>query len=929
MNFKTEVRINRLFRTEAFLNSFKDLFFRGDNETDSVEIGPLAFILDEYLLIPAKGGSSEKLEKWPDVTYFTHVLNGMVISGKILEKKYFSRSNQTEQETEKYIRLFFAAIVAHDADKLFKEGIHGAYHLDMVLEKPENKKKLIKMFSYYLRSLGNPEQWWNDLKFLILRDENRTFDFANELETNSNRQQLETLAKYIRLGDQVGGIKNDLSKSIFNQMKKFLHPFLSDLNEEVHLIQFNDLPQTILLDQLYQEFVNFFRDQDREVITYFPDAIAYLGKELTDKEYKEIEEKYEEKFSGESEEYINNVIKSFAPSGNSIRLDFNRSLNPTVKVVKKYIETYNSRLLIWQGEEWKDKNQDFIIKVNIFGIPLREVTKKDNKKSYKVDFPEYSEEVGDEEIRKRRLLCLIAFGRRVFHEINKKMNIEEYEEHEFVKKNFGDGIFEGSNLLQHKTIEAIGYACMVAEKDTSELEKIYDDICEYISDKLKKLKEKDNDDELKDFFDRALGRNILIQEPPDKEEMCIFCGVHGGNILREDNSFGIKPTSGTGKKISTLMYNEKRFNGKICNLCIKENELRIAQIGRLKESLSFHVYLGDYFVPIFPDQVIETLKGILDNKGRIGFSTGDVEDSKETIFLRINKKNVGSLGYHMVALGNKPKGENISKKKIEEFQLLFDVLDFISKTGLKVRLTSLLSTKRIFLPIFEWDNSPGWVKNLGMSQVRIDEIERRIKLLELMLNVSYIDDGENSLSRVIIDVNRSKRGMFRILSKYMNKNVEGRINWDGFPKIKERLWWYMNEYSKELNKSKMDVVVEKACGITKDPPVSNNDNSWMFREAMRIYLRYLKNDEKDLMEKIASRIWDYAKRENKYASEESQNNSIGFAKAFIDLMKSEFKNKIPPPEERKDLTYQFALMYNIRKWEMIKNKKKGDENNGK
>jgi hypothetical protein len=147
-----------------------------------------------------------------------------------------------------------------------------------------------------------------------------------------------------------------------------------------------------------------------------------------------------------------------------------------------------------------------------------------------------------------------------------------------------------------------------------------------------------------------------------------------------------------------------------------------------------------------------------------------------------------------------------------------------------------------------------------------------------------------------------------------------------YPKVKEGVEWYMEKYEKEINKAGMEKVVDEACGVSTKGPISNNDNTWIIREAMKVYLKYPKNSDKDLKEKIAGKIWDYANRQ-KYSGKETQMHCLGFSDAFVDLMRSEFKQRIPGNDYRKDLISQFALMYNIEKWKRIKNRKGESEVN--
>ncbi len=113
------------FRTEEFKDLFWELMKVSDNPSEDVvkNFGPLANILQNHTITPAKGGSKKPLSEWSDMTYFIHVMNGCLISGRLLEKELLERSGgEIPVKFEGLIRLFFSAVVMHDANKLFNPG---------------------------------------------------------------------------------------------------------------------------------------------------------------------------------------------------------------------------------------------------------------------------------------------------------------------------------------------------------------------------------------------------------------------------------------------------------------------------------------------------------------------------------------------------------------------------------------------------------------------------------------------------------------------------------------------------------------------------------------------------------------------------------------------------------------------------------------
>lgn len=914
-----DVRPYRLFDSDLMIYAFHDLFYPLGDSDEPSEKGPLRIILEDYLLIPAKGGSNAPLNSWSDMTYFTHVLNAMVISGNLLERRFkrqFDENLSDSSELEKYVRLFFAAVAMHDADKLFREGISGSSNLDKVLEK--NKQNIIKMCSHYLKPLGSPLEWWNDLTYIILRAENRSMDYALGIKTKLHTAELATISQYVKLGDQLSGIKSSTTDSIFLSIKKQILPYTNSINEQINLVHFSDLPQILLSDRLNSDFDKFLRQSGRHVVVNFPDAIAYLGSPLSETELDTIRSTFSEEM-GATKDNVIALLDNFAPSGNSIRLDFSKEIEVTPNVVKSYIEKFKGRLLIWQGQDWKDANPDFDVKARIIGVPIMKGEKR-GKTFFYLQLPEESKEGADEETQKRRLVGLIACAQRILFACLDQSGKEfsSREDDEIAYSAFGKTIFDNADALQRKTIEAIAHAGGLSRLPLKLLKEEYNNICNSISSVLSSRFEKEKAVDYNEFFIRATGFNFKLQDPPDKSSMCVYCGIFAENPLKEENSFGIKATSGTGRKITVLKYDENKFNGKICKYCLRENSLRREEIGKENDALCVHVHFGDYYVPVNLENIIESLKNVSSMTGVIKIEQDKDEKDNEILVMRVGKRSKKNLHYHMIFFTSKPR------KRVEEFYLLSNMLDFILKTGMKIRLTSLMSSRRIFPPMFQWDNAPSWVKNLGMDEIRIDQLEPNNRELTLMYDISKISGSKNALAWVIHDVNRGKRGIFHVLWRIIQEN-SGDKGLNKYPRVKEGVGWYMDRYEKEVNKRGMERIVDEACGISNRAPVSNNDNTWIFREAMAVYLRYFMNEDADLKEKVAGKIWDYANRQ-RFSGREIQLHCLGFSEAFVDLMRSEFKNRIPKSDYRKDLISQFAIMYNIEKWKRIKNKGgKGNE----
>ncbi|MCJ7618016.1 MAG: hypothetical protein MUO43_15915, partial [Desulfobacterales bacterium] len=64
-----DIRVDKMFITNLFIRTFRELFNVTPRSEAGDPVGPLALILRNYPLAIAKGGSKHK--EFPDQTYFT------------------------------------------------------------------------------------------------------------------------------------------------------------------------------------------------------------------------------------------------------------------------------------------------------------------------------------------------------------------------------------------------------------------------------------------------------------------------------------------------------------------------------------------------------------------------------------------------------------------------------------------------------------------------------------------------------------------------------------------------------------------------------------------------------------------------------------------------------------------------------------------
>jgi len=673
------------------------------------------------------------------------------------------------------------------------------------------------------------------------------------------------------------------------------------------------MPQSLMMAKLLETARNSIR-KSRYIIAETPNGIIYSGRELTAEEMQGIKREFVVSLE---KGLVEDVLGSYAPSNNSIRLEFARDIPPSLETVKIYVEKFNGKLLLWSGKGWKSTHSDFDIKARKFGIPLSS-RKSEGDISFFMELPEKSEELEDTNNMRTRTLGLIACARRVYYQCFDNKIPESAAEIEFLSSNFGQEYGSKSGYvdqIQLKTLLAVSYASMFHDLTYTELMEKYQETLVSLSNELKRLFPSQQSPDYGKFFDYSNGE-LDIPEVPDKSNMCIQCGKPGDFPLKDQYAFGYKATSGGGRKISVLKYDENKFNGKICLTCAKENSMRRAEIGKESEALCIRINLADYVVPLNLNRLIDSF-GVHSNEGR-GY-TIELGDAGEHAIIYLNKRTKKQLEYHTVMFVTKPK------KTKDEFSTLYGLIRLVMSRGVKIKVSPLFSSEDFFVQMFVWENAPYWVRNLGMADIRIDKIPDVKKELDLIYSISKLNFGyDGVLTFIIENITRSRRGLFYATWRNMLSGGTEKI-WSKMTSVKKGMEWYMEKYRNELKTGKMQEIVNEACGIMSSGPRSSNDHTWMIRTALDVYSRNIRRDDKEIEEIISGRIWEIAKRD-KYARDDIRDHCTRFSTLVVGTLREEFKNRIPAYENKKDIIAQFAIMYNITKWGSFK-KSGGDEKN--
>ncbi|MEM0136361.1 MAG: hypothetical protein QXU18_14240, partial [Thermoplasmatales archaeon] len=820
-----EIRRNILFTDATFRKCFDDLFSVSEGL-----LAPLSYITRNFPLAVGKGGAlylTRTGKDVPDMSYLVHVLNACIIGGRMFEKDVISRKKESKL-LEKQIRLFFSAMVLHDINKLFTPNeTEAAQRLDRVFD--TSKDRIIKMVGGYLDLIGPPENWLNDLKYLIMITEERTRELAGSVKTSFNRQELEEIGRYLKLGDQVSsGTGGTDSLELFLHVKEKFASFDLYRGEEyassLHFIKLPNIPQTLLrlkfIDVLTEELLP--RDGSRNIIIRTPDSIIYYGNPIDSTFIGTLTDKYRKAVYGANDVENNQIriLKSYPPGSNKISFEWARYLKPSQNTLDKYIELFYNRVLLWSKESWRSSHPDFpSLCFSKWGIEIESSSNSPPRFSVK----RYDDAADDPDILDKKILVKIAAAKRILLELALSSNK--------IPSSEISALVADADAIQRKTVEALAYAGSWRDKSNEERVKEYNSLLEELGRLIEgkyPLREDTSSEEVR----YLLGQTLPDPEDPslrvpDKRYACIQCGRYSKETLKEDRAFGFNPTAGGGRKLTRLVYSDD-LNGRICNLCRTENRLRKEEfkdtLKQNKAALAVQIFLGDFITPVDISQIILSLNEDI---------RSEIDDN---LTLKLSEREKMQINYHALGFISRPHGSENVPQISSEFYLLRRLLELISGTGFKIHITPLFNSERILNPIFTWENSPGWVKELHWDSIRIDQVEDTLKEIKFLYDVAKIGRGTKDLPDVIAARLRGPGGLLRKMWEYNvrsgKKNLLIRSK-----EVKEEFGRFCMIHAELLNMKEIERMVEAVSKMVYKPPETNNDDRWAIQRAFEVYER--------------------------------------------------------------------------------------------
>ena len=346
--------------------------------------------------------------------------------------------------------------------------------------------------------------------------------------------------------------------------------------------------------------------------------------------------------------------------------------------------------------------------------------------------------------------------------------------------------------------------------------------------------------------------------------------------------------------------------------------------------LCIQIYTGDYMPNIDAGNILKTLA--------LSFNTikNNVEVNKENNYsLNLGGKvRIPIIDHHNLYFIDRPQDTKPNKTTIAEFNLLFNILKFIQKSGFKIKLTSMFISGGTFYYTFKWESPPAWIKELKLDELRIDQIDSALYLLNLINKIARLGRGEKDLPEVISSLIQNKMNIYtqiwnKIINKIINKkNINFQIKKFLFENCENNesiLKKYEEMFKMEDEKTKVEELAIIACNIDSKykGPKTNNDNTRIIRTAMDVYERNrldklgkINKNLKDIQQKIGGELFDTATRRNDYAGKELEDACIDFGNKFVDFIHNEYGD-MPNQQIKRDIISQFGLLYNIHKWEIV------------
>jgi len=704
-----KLKSQNVFETPLFVSVVKEYF---------QNIFPEIF--ERYNTIPAKGGTG--FEEYSDMSYPTHILNGILpamlyLEQKLLENERISELISKEDSDIKIlIKCTLLGITLHDINKLVgKSNLRESLkHLDDILNKLGWE-------------LSNEEK--NIIKYLIISTEDRTRytipDHELPKRKNLDRIIKDYLLEAVHLADSISIPPEESFSHTFRLLQKQLQNYFP----EVHTFYFHESPYEVLSRYLLIKFITRI---EGKILLISPKGFIWVGKPLTSEEIEDLLSAFKNDFE---RLLLDNLDKTAILTWEKTQLDIFRFLQPT----KEFIRNMLRDLL--------ERNEYFLLE---YRLP-RDETKKENIRR----------EI--EKLKEKDKIDVLILLRSISNIKPEDKTARKLKNN--LKKKWLSNV-ESAEGKESKIILATD------RFPIEEKERLYLEFAKMIEEEYKNSKI-----DLNRLFRTVLSYayldgkpifEIKTQDIGDKQNICSICGAEA-NIKALDNvAFGFAPRGFTNRTVVSI----KNIERKICETCLAEVMLRKLIFGGSKDLYAVYIDACDYTIPILnAEKVAEKIEQQING---IQALSNDIFNSYRIFYGYPFKDSKSILIPFLMA-------HLRTGKEADFLRRFYELLIFANNTGFKIYLTYAMNPDRIKKETFVLDYAPKSIKTLGWDRIRIDKLQHVRNEFEILMNLAKTIGGrrwQNEFVRILNDYSASPLAFFYYLYRldnpfsFINKNQD-------------------------------------------------------------------------------------------------------------------------------------------------------------
>ncbi len=910
-------------------------------------------LLKEYCLVSAKGGTgrgfegklAEAIYRSADMPYHIHILNGLLPALKLLEEKFTAEGWLDYKEASSIVRCFMVGFTFHDVNKLT-----GIQELDIAVEHRINllcqKLDVGSFFSEW-------QDWIEAIKFLALGTEYRTRIHSLQKPIREFEFFNTVLAEYCHLADSIASMGG------FSDVAEFYEQLCNSRLDGQKLSNLCPLSYVEVQENIYillsQKLLfaarSIIQNERKQTILFrLRNGFVYIGEPLT----KEEVEKVKDEFKGD----LSDVVASSQVDFQTCKFGFLESLSEEPPEENRYVAQISNAMekIIKAGyansgmgsgkvktlaiSNYKEvlkvsqsKPEEIVILERLldeYELPLKVIEKKNKQEKIENYFLAFNGKEWDDLESEHDFLKLLALEkikwfsskdfpdwqrwRKALSESERKLACEEWL--------IDDATATVKTLLPRfssataSTIAALISAAetkLYVEKKGAELSKHIQRKFREISRKFARNAKTVNRKELDDFVEFYLAGNFkrdvelvlgLVEQVPPKDEMCLFTGRSGKIKYGSERAFGISALNFSNRSLNTL----KSKDNQISSLFLAENDLRQKELPRGfftkklskddKVQLNRQTFLdsteansviyynfGEYFIDVLTQPMLNILGKAF---------TYDCVDVGNLAFVLDDR----AYDYNLYGLNFGRIGNDVESN----FYFIHQMLKLIRKTGFRIFTTSVLTPYHSHNELFVFENCLPFVKALGWDKTRIDQIDERLREMNLLLTLNAKKLVSNVLSYA-----EDKRFLFTAYAQLKDEDK---------PKAKGLLIDYVDSLASEEKEKLMSVMnnlAQIAIEMVRPKSGSTSQESWIIRDALKVLKDCHKEgrDKETTIEQIAGDLRKTLK------AREYANLAMcePFATAIYEqLFDQEWKRHFPQPNRLRNWVNQFAFLYSEKGW---------------